>query len=275
MEGIPVEWRVWKGLSWFKGISGVGTYVDSPWTQRGFIHVPFDVRACRKCRASERPRSTTASILCQQNPNWHWDEVFALGEVCVSPRARYTEVAPLFSSSHRLCVDRISLIVTIEEIRFHGPNSQMGNPAWLLWYRPRSSVKGQVLADLVTEFSLRKEIEVICHVDCSPWKVFVDGASSAMGAWTKILIITLEGIRLEHSFRLGFRASNNEAEYKASLAGLRVVLDMGAQEVEVYLDSWLVVSQVQGSFEAWDSRMKDYLRVVRQVMSQFLKAKVV
>ena len=136
-------------------------------------------------------------------------------------------------------------------------------------------MKGQVLADLVTEFSLRKEIEVICHVDCSPWKVFVDGASSAMGAWTKILIITLEGIRLEHSFRLGFRASNNEAEYKASLAGLRVVLDMGAQEVEVYLDSWLVVSQVQGSFEARDSRMKDYLRVVRQVMSQFLKAKVV
>ena len=50
---------------------------------------------------------------------------------------------------------------------------------------------------------------------------------------------------------------------------------MGAQEVEVYLDSWLVVSQVQGSFEARDSRMKDYLRVVRQVMSQFLKAKVV
>ena len=32
---------------------------------------------------------------------------------------------------------------------------------------------------------------------------------------------------------------------------------------------------MQGSFEARDSRMKDYLRVVRQVMSQFLKAKVV
>ena len=98
-------------------------------------------------------------------------------------------------------------------------------------------MKGQVLADLVAKFSLRKEIEVICHMDYRSWKVFVDDASNAMGAWTEILIITPEGIRLEHSFRLGFRASNNEAKYKASLAGLRVVLDMGAQEVEVYLDS--------------------------------------
>ena len=59
----------------------------------------------------------------------------------------------------------------------------------------------------------------------------MDGASSAMGAGARIVIITLKGIRLDHSFRLGFRASNNEAEYKALLAGLRAILDMGAQEV--------------------------------------------
>ena len=85
-------------------------------------------------------------------------------------------------------------------------------------------------------------MEVICHVDCRPWKVFIDDASSTMGAGAGILIITPEGIRLEHSFRLGFRASNNEAEYKAFLAGLWVVLDIGAQEVEVYSDSQLVVN---------------------------------
>ena len=116
-------------------------------------------------------------------------------------------------------------------------------------YRPKSSVKGQVLADFVVDFSLRKEMEVICHVDCRPWKVFVNGAFSAMGAGAEILIITIEGIRLEHSFRLGFRASNNETEYKALLVGLRAILDMGAW-VEVYSDSRLVASQEQGSFEA-------------------------
>lgn len=80
----------------------------------------------------------------------------------------------------------------------------------------------------------------------------MDGASSAMGAGAGIVIITLEGIRVKHSFRLGFKAFNNEAEYEALLAGLRVVLDLGAWEVKVYLDSRLVVNQVEGSIEAKD-----------------------
>ena len=39
----------------------------------------------------------------------------------------------------------------------------------------------------------------------------MDGASSAMGAGVGIVIITLEEIQLEYSFRLGFRAFNNDA----------------------------------------------------------------
>ena len=58
---------------------------------------------------------------------------------------------------------------------------------------------------------------------------------------------------MKHSFRLGFRAFNNEAEYEALLAELRTVLGMGARDVEIYSDSRLVVSQVQGNFETWDS----------------------
>ena len=95
-------------------------------------------------------------------------------------------------------------------------------------YRPRISVKSQVLTDFVAKFPPRGEMKVVCHVDVHPWKVFVDGASSAMGAKARIIIITLKGIRLDHSFRLGFRASNNEAEYEALLARLRAILDMGA-----------------------------------------------
>ena len=82
-------------------------------------------------------------------------------------------------------------------------------------YKPRSSAKGQVLVDFVAEFSPRNEMEVICHVDCRPWKVFVVGASSTIRAGAEIIIITPEGIRLEHSFKLGFKAFNNEAEYEA------------------------------------------------------------
>ena len=85
---------------------------------------------------------------------------------------------------------------------------------------------------------------MVCPVEVIPWKVFVNGASNALGTKAGIVVITPEGIKLEHSFRLGFKASNNEAEYEALLAGLRVILDLGAKEVEVYLDSRLVVNQV-------------------------------
>ena len=110
-------------------------------------------------------------------------------------------------------------------------------------------------------------------VECRPWKVFVDGASSAMGAGG-IVIITPKGIWLEHSFRLGFRASNNEAKYEALLARLRTVLGMGAQDMEIYSDSRLVVCQVQGNFEAQDFRMKEYLQAVKQIMGEFCTAKL-
>ena len=118
--------------------------------------------------------------------------------------------------------------------------TQLG--AFDIRYKPRNLVKGQVLADFVAEFSTRYEGEMVCQVGCRPWKVFVDSASSAMRAITGIVIATPEGIWLEHSFRLGFRASNNEPEYEALLAGLRTILGMGAQEVEAYLDSRLVVN---------------------------------
>ena len=111
-------------------------------------------------------------------------------------------------------------------------------------------MKGQVLADFVAEFSPKNNMEMVCHVENRSWRVFVDGALSAMGASAGIVIITPEGIRLKHSFRLGFKASNNEAKYEAFIAELKTALDLGARDVEVYSDLRLVVNQVQGSFKA-------------------------
>ena len=97
----------------------------------------------------------------------------------------------------------------------------------------------------------------------------MDEASRAMEAGVKIVIIALEGIQVEHSFRMRFKASKNEAEYKALLVGLKTVLSIGARDIEAYSDSRMVVNQVQGSFEARDSRMKEYLQVVKRIMGNF------
>ena len=90
-----------------------------------------------------------------------------------------------------------------------------------------------------------------------------------MRARAGVVLVTPEGIRVEHSFKLGFKASNNEVEYEALLAGLRVALGLRAMNIEINSDSRLVVSQVDGNFEAKDPRMIDYLKLVRQMMNQF------
>ena len=111
-------------------------------------------------------------------------------------------------------------------------------------------MKGQVLANFVAEFSPKNDEKIVCHVENRPWKVFMDDASSAMGVGVGIVIITLDGIRLKHSSRLGFKASNNKAKYEAFLVGLRTILGIGARDIKIYSDSRLVVNQVQGNFEA-------------------------
>ena len=56
----------------------------------------------------------------------------------------------------------------------------------------------------------------------------MEGASSTKGAGVGIVIITPEGILLEHSFRLGFNTSNNEAEYEALLFRIEGSLKVGS-----------------------------------------------
>ena len=84
-----------------------------------------------------------------------------------------------------------------------------------------------------------------------------------------IVLISLKGIRLEKSFRLGFQASNNEAEYDVFLAGLWISKQAEVAKLQQHYDFLLVVNQVNGEFEAKDQRMVSYLKEVRNLKGQF------
>lgn len=62
---------------------------------------------------------------------------------------------------------------------------------------------------------------------------------------------------------MGFKASNNEAKYEALLVELKAELSLGVQKIEMYSDSRLVASQMEGNFEAKDPRMVNYLKLVK------------
>lgn len=68
---------------------------------------------------------------------------------------------------------------------------------------------------------------------------------------------------------LGFRASNNESEYKALLGGLRLATTMGAKRLHIHSDSQLVVKQVKDEYQAKDPRMQAYLTKVRGLLDKF------
>ena len=72
-----------------------------------------------------------------------------------------------------------------------------------------------------------------------------------------IVLISPERIIIEKSLRLGFSATNNEAEYEALLVGMTMVQKIGGKVMEIFSDSMLVMGQVQGELEAKDMRMKE------------------
>ncbi|RVW72594.1 Transposon Ty3-I Gag-Pol polyprotein [Vitis vinifera] len=91
------------------------------------------------------------------------------------------------------------------------------------------------------------------------WTLRVDGASRSSGSGVGLLLQSPTGEHLEQAIRLGFSASNNEAEYEAILSGLDLALALSVSKLRIYSDSQLVVRHVQKEYEAKDSRMARYL----------------
>ena len=103
----------------------------------------------------------------------------------------------------------------------------------------------------------------------------MDDASNIRGFGIGVVMISLKWLRLEKSLRLDFCASNNEVVYGALIVDLRTVQKLGDEEVEVFLDSKLVVSQIEGSFKAKDARMQQYLKLFRALRMAFQKVSAV
>ena len=105
-------------------------------------------------------------------------------------------------------------------------------------YKPKTAIKGQVLADFVMEFTSAEPAEnTQTTTDLPIWKPSVDGAANAQGSGAGLILTSLEGIDIEYALRFGFQASNNEAEYEAVIVGLNLARSMEVDQLEVCSDS--------------------------------------
>ncbi|GKE48064.1 reverse transcriptase domain-containing protein [Tanacetum coccineum] len=102
-----------------------------------------------------------------------------------------------------------------------------------------------------------------------PWTMFMDGLSCIDGPGAGLILTSLEGTNFTYALRFQFTASNNEAEYEALIAGLRIAAQMGAHHVQVSVDSKLVENQVLGTYVAKEENMIKYLEKVKTLVSGF------
>ncbi|VFQ68299.1 unnamed protein product [Cuscuta campestris] len=142
--------------------------------------------------------------------------------------------------------------------------------AFQIEFKPRPTIKGQALADFVVECTAREEPSLEEPEADDWWIVFTDGSFAAKNSGGGgVVVIAPERFRAYYSIRFGFKESNNEAEYKALLCGLRLAARMSATKLRVKCDSKLVVGHVSGEFETKDERMKKYRDTALELLKSF------
>ncbi|CAL9004991.1 unnamed protein product [Prunus brigantina] len=87
-------------------------------------------------------------------------------------------------------------------------------------FSPRPAEKGQAVADFISELTPPALAEPFIPEPTAP---------------------------LEYALRFSFRTSNNEAEYEALLAGLRLAKSMSAIQISIHIDSQLIIPRSENS----------------------------
>ncbi|XP_074556483.1 uncharacterized protein LOC141812342 [Curcuma longa] len=89
------------------------------------------------------------------------------------------------------------------------------------------------------------------------WKAYVDGAANKQGSGVGVVLVSPKGEEIRLAVRLGFRASNNEAEYEAVLMGLQAAR-----------------RQVEGNYEIKNDRLRRYAEAFAKLKMEFKEVKL-
>ncbi|XP_027351054.1 uncharacterized protein LOC113862116 [Abrus precatorius] len=101
------------------------------------------------------------------------------------------------------------------------------------------------------------------------WNLHVDGSSNQTGSGAGVILEGPNAFAIEQSIQFGFKASNNQAEYEALLAGLRLAREMGVKRITAWSDSKIVTEQVNDTYQIRDSVMLKYYQEVKKIKAEF------
>ena len=161
-----------------------------------------------------------------------------------------TRKLPHYFQAHTVVVlTQLPLKATLRSADYTGRIAKWGTifGAFDIKYMLRTLVKGQVLADLVAEFTEtpvedksnkhcmdEKLVGQIAVQEPLQWKVYVDGVANQKRFGVGLVLISPEKLILEKSLRLAFSATNNETEYEVLLEGMSMVHKMGGNQLQYF-----------------------------------------
>jgi ribonuclease HI len=100
--------------------------------------------------------------------------------------------------------------------------------------------------------------------------MYFDGSKRVQGAGAGVVLISPQGDKLIYVLRMSFsQASNNEAEYKALLHGMKMAKACGATRLKIFRDSNLVVQQVMNRCDATSDNMTAYRNLYYYLQGTF------
>nr|GEY67966.1 reverse transcriptase domain-containing protein [Tanacetum cinerariifolium] len=130
--------------------------------------------------------------------------------------------------------------------------------------KPRTSVKGQILADFLIEIPGDvSQAAPTAVTQEEPLTLFTDGSSCVDVSGAGLILINPEGVEFTYTLRFQFTASNNEAEYEALVAGLRKAARMGVKNVQEDGPTWMtqLVDYLKGGVLPRDKKEARKLRL--------------
>jgi ribonuclease HI len=107
-------------------------------------------------------------------------------------------------------------------------------------------------------------------------QVFTDGGSrgnpgpAASGAVLK----TQDGKTVAEIAKYLGVTTNNQAEYMAAIIGLEKAVELGAQGVELFMDSELVVKQLKGEYKVKNHEIAKRFLEIKNLLTKFKSVKV-
>ncbi|XP_074357988.1 uncharacterized protein LOC141697479 [Apium graveolens] len=144
-----------------------------------------------------------------------------------------------------------------------------------LSFIPRTAIKAQALADFIIECNFPDQDPKPMDMDQEPKKEMssgartlrVDGSSTSERSGAGLILKSPEGFKIQTAISFSFPATNNQAEYEALVAELKLSRTLRVQDLKIYSDSQIVVKQINGEYIVKDPTLAKYQALVQSYLA--------